>query len=683
MMVAAQTVSAAPSPPAVPVHFIARLASTVLGINPMLANGPAAPPDTPTLWALLGWARHEFVKDLASNGSGRTSQTTTTLVTSNVEATNSLVDKVSATSPATVTQDALSVTTAADQAASQTTNTPVAQPVAQLAQTIGQFVTSLIPHTTAAISNAVNMVFDTPGQVLLHPITATTFVVGSVLKGFFTDIGVLPALPYADTGWVTLHGDPGNRKQQLGVTPADGYTTVAALQGAAILAAPTLLPDGNIAVTSGLAQGSSNLHVLDKNGNIVWQSAPWNGQVGVDSAAVLSSPIVDRQGNIYVSDGDQLWSYSQTGTARWVTPLPAPPAVNPFAPGSREINPFVSAAFTSNGALFGVTAFGQVMVVNRDTGQLEAPVYQIPGPLPDPTSTPIPPTLWANGLLDPTIIDPVWQIAFGGIVRSANTPAVDAKTGRVFVAASDTVAGKGALYAFDITPPTPFAPGKITVAFSTQMGPGSGSSPTLSPDGTVVYASDNAGLLYAMDTRTGQTIWTTPSNAAAAAAAVDKSGNIYVLTNNSIMSAFSPQGTKLWDADASALAQQILPVSANFGAPVSVGGGNPTVVNGAIVEPVLYGYNVPLQGRMVFVPVKAAIVEFDPTTGKAIRNLVYFNDDNDGILNVAPDGRMYMSIGSVTSSSLAPAAPFLNSLLPPGLSVLAPHGGLNIFTPQG
>jgi hypothetical protein len=147
------------------------------------------------------------------------------------------------------------------------------------------------------------------------------------------------------------------------------------------------------------------------------------------------------------------------------------------------INPFISSALTYDGYVFGVTAFGQVVVVDRNTGETAAPVYQIPGPLANRATTPIPPTLWGNGMVDPAIFDPIWQVAFGGIVRAANTPVIDARTGRIFVAATDAEAGKGAIYAFDIQPATPFGPGEIKVAFVTQMGPGSGSSPTLSPDG--------------------------------------------------------------------------------------------------------------------------------------------------------------------------------------------------------
>src|SRR5690349_21651456 len=94
----------------------------------------------------------------------------------------------------------------------------------------------------------------------------------------FGSLGGGNALPYANTGWVTLHGDSANRKQQLGVTPSDEYTRWTALEGASILTLPVLLPNGNIAVTTGKAEGHANLHVLDRMGNTVWESPRWNGK---------------------------------------------------------------------------------------------------------------------------------------------------------------------------------------------------------------------------------------------------------------------------------------------------------------------------------------------------------------------------------------------------------------------
>jgi outer membrane protein assembly factor BamB len=572
---------------------------------------------------------------------------------------------------------------AAETAVTTAVNSPVAQNVLvneAVASTVAP-PPPFLPYTMAAIKNAFEVVFTHPFEVLARPITATVFVVSSVTNGFLTDIGLAPALPYARTGWVTLHGDPANRKLQPGVDLSQNYNKWSALQGASILAAPTILPNGNVVVTTGVAAGGSNLHVIDRNGDIVWQAAAWSGDTGVDSGAVLSSPIIDRAGNIYVSDGDQFWSFTHDGAVRWVSLLPEAPDNDQLRPGSRNINPFITATLTHDGSVLGVTTYGHIVVFDGATGELAAPILQIPGPLAARAATDPPAPLWAGGFMDPEIIDPIWQVAFGGLYRTTNTPGVDSKTGRVFVAATDVEAGKGALYALDYVPATPFSSGKIRVAFTVQMGPGSGSSPTVSADGRSVYASDDAGLLYAFSTRTGKLLWSTQSNAEAASVAVDRKGNIYVLTRNDVMSSFDSAGNRRWVADVSELTQQLLPVSPVLGAPVAIGGGNPTVVNGRIVQAVVYGYNFVAQGRTIFVPVKATLVEFDPVTGKGIRNLVDTNEGTEGILNIAPDGRMYASLGAITTTSVAPLAPLINTLLPAGFKVLTPSGGFNGFTP--
>ncbi|WP_430335482.1 PQQ-binding-like beta-propeller repeat protein [Rhodococcus sp. ACT016] len=490
------------------------------------------------------------------------------------------------------------------------------------------------------------------------------------------------ALPYADTGWVTLHGDPANRKQQLGVTPAAEYTRWTALEGAAVLTTPVLLPNGNLAVTTGKAEGNANLHVLDRLGNTVWESPGWRGQDGVDSAAIMSSPIVDTDGNLYISDADQFWSYTSGGDLRWVIDLPAAPTPNPFAAGSRPINPFVTAVFTKDGAVLGTTAFGQVVVVDRATGELRAPILQLPGTLAKRhTATAMSPSMWSDGIMDPAVRDPIFQIIMGGIVQSANTPAVYATSGRVFVAATDTEPDKGALYGLDVTPPRGGKPGSVSIAFAAQMGPGSGSSPVLSPDGRTVYTCDDEGLLYAFDTTTGALKWSAPSNAAAAAVAVDAAGAVYVLTNPGVASAFSADGEKLWDANLAAVTSAALPVSDAYGAPIVRGNGNPTVVDGAVLIEVYYGYDVPVQGYPVSVPVRTAIVELDPTTGVGRRNVAFASDTTEGLLAVAPDGRMFSTLGAMTSTAIAPLAPMVNPNLPEGLSVMSLRGGLEGFIP--
>lgn len=613
--------------------------------EPADAADPALPMESAASVVVLGAARREE---------------------SSVPAGESIVDSVAGESAALAAIPR-------GRAATQTEAFPILHAVAD-------WVAEAIPYTVQGIRATVRMVLQHPVSVILHPLRSMVYGVDMVAGGFLKDIGVIAALPYADTGWVTLHGNSANQKQQPYVSLAIDYERWTALEGAAVLTAPTILPNGNIVFSTGLAEGGSNLHVLDPQGNIVWESAPWSGSDGVDSGAMISSPIIDRQGNIYVGDGDQVWSFSQTGDMRWVAELPAPPAENPFSEGSRNINPFVTAVFTDDGYLFGVTAFGQAVLMDRHTGRTVAPIVQIPGPLAASAGNP-PADLWGDGYVDPEVIDPIYQIIFGGIVRSANTPAVDPETGRIFLIATDEQEGQGAMYSFDIVPANPFGDGEIKVAFVTQVGPGSGSSPTLSPDGKRVYASDNTGLLYSADTRTGEIVWSTLTNTESASVTVDPAGNIYVFTKTGTMAAYNAAGDHLWDGDVSALTAAALPTSVFFGAPTAFAQGTPTVVDGAIVQSVAYGYNTVVMGIPVFIPVTVAIVEFDPETGVGIRNVAAISDVPEGIINVAPNGNMYLSVSSARSTALTGVSGLVNPLLPPGFSVSAPTGGVNGYLP--
>ena len=116
---------------------------------------------------------------------------------------------------------------------------------------------------------------------------------------------------YSPGGWSTLHRGPANRKLVGPVPLAERYSSWTVLEGASILTAPTMSPDGQtLYVTTGLARGESNLHAYSIDGELRWRSAPWTDPAeGVDPCAILSSPIVDSDGNLFIGDCNQLFSF--------------------------------------------------------------------------------------------------------------------------------------------------------------------------------------------------------------------------------------------------------------------------------------------------------------------------------------------------------------------------------------
>lgn len=497
----------------------------------------------------------------------------------------------------------------------------------------------------------------------------------------FVSSGTQATTSYSPGGWPTLHQDSGNRRAAEIAILARNYTTWQAQGGASVLTAPTTSPDGrHLYFTTGLPAGSSNLHAYAIDGKPLWHSAPWQSPVeGVDPCAILSSPIVDAQGDIYINDCNQVFAFRPDGTVKWTIELPPVQPGDWVAAGSHPVNALTTAAFTVDGHLVGVTNFGDVVILDRGTGDMLNAPYRLPGLLsPYAEKEPMPDSVLQQGLMDPGFRDWTWQVIFGGSMRSANTPAV-AKSGRIYVVGSGPKAGLGALYALDVMS----SDGGISLkeAFATDIGLGSGSSPALSPGEDQVYVSDEEGWFYGIDANTGAVMWKVKTLAAAGAAAVGRDGVIYALQAHApAVVAISPQGKILWESDFTQLAREQLPSSFLLGDPVATGNGNPTVTSDAVLVPVVYGYNVPVLGFTA--PVRSVVAALDLQTGEAIRNVVSLPDDSSGITAVLPSGVIVSSIGAVLTSAVSPTKAVIDLLLPGNLTMMDATGGVQVALPK-
>jgi len=502
---------------------------------------------------------------------------------------------------------------------------------------------------------------------------------------------------YSPGGWSTLHSGPANRKWVAEAPLPANYQTWTALEGAAVLTAPTMSPDGRtLFVTTGRSAGHSNLHAYDLDGELRWRSPPWqDADQGVDPCAILSSAIVDRDGDVYLGDCNQLFAFRPDGQVKWVVPLPLAREGDWKPSDQLPVNALTTAILTREGFILGVTNFGDVIVVDRETGQSVADAFRLPGHLPSAsTVVPKPDSVFSDGLVDPEIREWAWQLLFGGAMRSTNTPAVDLASGRVFVAATSTVEGQGALYALDLTPVSGMGTSEdhlggvdrvdrvaISIAFATDMGPGSGSSPSLSFEADVVYVSDEAGLFYAIDARTGAIRWQVQTKSTAAAAAVGGNGDIYSLqAYGPALIAITKEGRIRWQSDLKALAESALPSSWLLGDVVAIGNGNPTVVGDVVLVPIAYGYETRL-GRRIPWLVSSSLVAIDVETGIGLRDVIRLADDSTGITAVLPDGTILNSLGTAITSGIAPLAGIADWLLPKGLHLLSPLGGVQVSRP--
>ena len=487
--------------------------------------------------------------------------------------------------------------------------------------------------------------------------------------------------PYAQTGWSTLHAGPANRKYVDTLTAQSYVHRWSALAGVAMSIAPVIGPQGHVYQTAALGPGHSNLYAFDESGRLLWQAPAWkDNATGVNGCAGFNSPIVDTQGDVYVSDCNKLWAFHSDGTLKRVIDLPAAPAGSPFQGASQDVpvNPFITAVFTPDGSVLGVTLFGQVVVVSRRDGHLEAPILQLPGAVGTPFPAP-PASLFAGGFMDPALVNPLWQASLAGDVVSANTPAVDQSNGLVMVVATAPDPAFGDLYALRFTPGDgPGQQGTVAIQFAVPVGAGSGSSPAIAPDDSQTYVTDNNGVLWAVNNTTGTVAWTASTDSVAQSVTVGPDGTVYV-AGPADMFAFSQSGTQLWHTTFATTAAALLPAAPQgsaLGGPIGQPVGPMTVTNNTLVEPISFGYT--FQGR-VFPPITimTQLVAISPSTGAVLRLLGPEIDSAYANTVLDPRTGMILATHAPFETASAGLASTVNSiLLPLGLSMQQPVGGL-------
>ncbi|WP_245717376.1 outer membrane protein assembly factor BamB family protein [Nocardia jejuensis] len=196
-------------------------------------------------------------------------------------------------------------------------------------------------------------------------------------------------------------------------------------------------------------------------------------------SAIAGGTAVDGATNVYVGDDGAVITYNALGQPRWRTPVAGVP---------------VSVQFTGDGKVLSVTQSGQVDVLSRQTGDREVSTYQLLGE-PDFLKTP--------GLNRPPDDQGLDDCATGGPqCPVANVSAMDEKTGRFYATVWQPGDGIADLVALT------YDGKEIRRDWSAAMlTDGSGTSPTLSPDGSTLYVGDNANHLMAVDTSDGHTKW--------------------------------------------------------------------------------------------------------------------------------------------------------------------------------
>lgn len=279
--------------------------------------------------------------------------------------------------------------------------------------------------------------------------------------------------PFLAEGWPAVHHDSSN-SDTTPAPAADSFDLAFhALDGWRTLAIPAVA-NQTVYVTVVDQQGSTcHLAALDAiTGQLRWCSSAIHG------TAFGSTPVIDRDGHLYIGDDTAMVSLDDTGTELWRTPIDGLP---------------ISAQLTGDGRLLFATHTGTVHVLDRTTGEPLISHALVPGLTYDGN--------WAALLTCP-------QGSTTGSCPSPNTPAVDPITGRVFVTLNRPGAPDGTLVALQYRGGTP--PSLEPVWETTALTGGGAGSPTISADGTRVYTTDRNQQLVAFDAATGDLIWTHP-----------------------------------------------------------------------------------------------------------------------------------------------------------------------------
>ena len=471
---------------------------------------------------------------------------------------------------------------------------------------------------------------------------------------------------YANSSWVTSHGDSSNSDYSPVHTPTDQQFDWQLLQGSAPWVAPSVAKDGTLYISSGRGKGFSSLHAINPDGTIKWESAPYRGPADLDTLALFSCPVIDDAGDIYIGDANQLWAFTPNGTVKWQTDLK-----------QQGINGVFVTAIIVGDYVGGASTDGKLALFHRSSGNLAMPVLDLPG-LETNIDSELPPGLWSGGFIDKQRIQMVWDMLIGNVYEVTKSPAVHPNTGRIYVSAAGKQPDIGYLYGIDVVED------KLSISFQTEVPANSGTSPTISPDGKRVYAMAN-GELFALDANTGKYLWRVPVNGQAASPSVSPEDILYVLADDALYAIRGGNGEVVWQNTYHYYAEEQLPeLPYRFnglvdGKPLAFIDSIVTVSKNALWTSLMLGYRAEVFDRSFTTAKTTHLVALKPSDGSLIASYP-LPDSSEGLISVGPQGQLYLNLLAVHSSSAYSAG--YRWLLPDLAKGSKPQGGLVAFKPK-
>ena len=420
---------------------------------------------------------------------------------------------------------------------------------------------------------------------------------------------------------------------------------------------PTFDNEGNLYFSPLFPREDVSLVSLDaETGERNWEIAGDGLNAGSGAILILNDPDNEGEQIIYHASYTEAMALRPDGSVVWQTPtgLTLPPVV----PGERT--PAHSFGFNYHprtDSVVGVTLGAEIFAFDRATGDRKAPTGRIPGSPAVSGDIALPQFVVdaSNALTDAvfgktpsglSFYETIVDVIFGGGSIVTNYFAIDPNTSRIYVAATaddaddgavDGISELGAIYALDLVDDGAGGLEFVVLNAASFQG-GTGSTPSVSEDGTRVYVSDNVGNVIAYSSELDE-LWRFDlgSPVAASIAVSPDNAELYAVTQRDIFK-LSDDGNSAsldWVATLEAFAddpeievvfQALTPTITANGVAVSVGGGK------------LLG------DRAIMLKVGVGLL--DRETG-VLRSFAEGREESIAVTTVAADGGIYTASSPV------------------------------------
>ena len=349
---------------------------------------------------------------------------------------------------------------------------------------------------------------------------------------------------------------------------------------------------------------------------------------------------------VYAISYERLIATRTDGTPVWDMPSGL------GAASAADQSPIGLSYVPSADAIVGLTRDGFVYLLDRRTGAPLLTPVQLPGSPTPPAPSNVTPALAAavNQLLAPLVAFPpefgvaeLIQVLLGGNSKVANNLSVDARRGRLWIAASarddedgtvDGVSQFGAVYRYDVV--RDGDAWTLAEICHRNFDGGSASTPTLGQDGARVYLGDAFGALIAIDAETCGEAWSVPLDAQifGSIAAASDGAELFAASANGIFQVVDEgdHGRRGWTA---ALDLYDIPSD------LTAYGGVNLLLTGIGANGLLIQSGAGLISGAQRLPVHTGVAHIDRATGAA-RWFADGLEESLGAMSTGRDGALYL-----------------------------------------